>query len=184
MTKYRVFILVLFPISTLTSCVQPKDKKTEVHKPQISNFTNSTENFKIEAGTVRFDTLPNNTTTHQIDPGTKRIFTYMRTGTTMIDASDWEAKYTETLIFQVDSTIRQFEYCDTTLKQINCKYFWICLTKDIKKEIKEVKKGCIRGKISNDSLLIEIDINPEFGFGGLMEEDEEKVIKYTFKNGK
>ena len=177
MIRNKLIILILLPIVVLISCVQSNNQDSKA-TTRISDYTKSIENFKIDTGLVQYDTNPQNMTTHHLDSGSNLVFVYERTGVTMIDANDWEAKYTETLIFQIDSTVSDFEYCETNLKQIDCKYFWICLSKDIKKEIIDVKKGCIKGLISKDSLMIEIDVNSGFGFGGLMEKDDNKVIKY------
>lgn len=117
-------------------------------------------------------------TTHKLDSGYNLVFVYERTGITMIDANDWEAKYTETLIFQLDSAIGDFEFCDTSLNRIDCKYYWICLAKEIKKEIIDIEKGCIKGFVSRDSIKFEIDVNSGFGFGGLMEKDKDRAIKF------
>jgi hypothetical protein len=37
------------------------------------------------------------------------------------------------------------------------------------KEIIDIEKGCIKGIISSDSVMIEIDVNSEFDFGGILE---------------
>jgi hypothetical protein len=170
-------ILILIFCSILVGCNQIGNKTDSLKR--ISDYTKPTEDFRIDTGIVQFDMIPKSMTTHQLDSGSNLVFIYERTGVTMVDANDWEAKYTETLIFQLDSTIRDFEFCDTSLSQIDCKYYWICLTKEIKKEIIDIEKGCIKGVISTDSLLIAIDINSGFGFGGLMEKDKDRVIKYT-----
>jgi PBP1b-binding outer membrane lipoprotein LpoB len=176
MIKNKLIILILLQIVILTGCVQTNNNPKKTGR--ISDYTKSTESFKIDTGLVHFDTIPKNLTTHQLDSGTNLVFVYERTGVTMIDANDWEAKYTETLIFQLDSAVGEFEYCDTNLKQIDCKYYWICLAKEIKKEIIDVEKGSIKGYITNDSIMIDIDVNSKFGFGGLMEKDNDRKIKY------
>jgi len=161
----------------LIGCVQTNNKDSK-KTSRISDYTKSTESFKIDTGLVQFDTIPKNLTTHRLDSGSNLVFVYERTSVTMIDANDWEAKYTETLIFQLDSAVGEFEYCDTNLKHIDCKYYWICLAKEIKKEIVDVENGCIKGYITNDSILIDIDVNSKFRFGGQMEKDNDRLIKY------
>lgn len=175
MIKNNRNILLLLSLLAMIGCIQNGNSDSN---SQISDYTKSRESFKIDTGLVQFDTIPKNLTTHRLDSGSNLVIVYERTGVTMIDANDWEAKYTETLIFQLDSAMGEFEYCDTNLKQIECKYYWICLAKEIKKEIIEVEKGCIKGYISNDSIMIDIDVNSKFGFGGLMEKDKNRVITY------
>ncbi len=177
MIRNKLIILILLQIVILTGCVQINNDDSKKNA-RISDYTKSTESFKIDTGLVQFDMMPKNLNTHQFDSGSKLVFIYERTGVTMIDANDWEAKYTETLIFQLDSAVDEFEYCDTNLKQIDCKYYWICLAKEIKKEIIDIEIGCIKGYINNDSTMIEIDVNSKFGFGGLMEKDNDRKIKY------
>jgi hypothetical protein len=177
MIKNKLTILIFLPIVILIGCVQT-DNNDSKETGRISDYTKPTVNFKIDTGLVQFDTIPKNMTTHQLDSGSNLVFVYERTGVTMIDVNDWEAKYTETLIFQIDSAVGEFEFCGTNLKQIDCKYYWICLAREIKKEIIDVEKGCIRGTISNDSIMIDIDINSDFGFGGSMEIDNDRLIKY------
>lgn len=177
MIKNKLTILTFLLILILIGCVRTNNndsKKTS----RISDYTKSTESFIIDTGFVQFDTIPKNTTTHQLDSGSNLVFVYERTGVTMIDVNDWEAKYTETLIFQLDSANGDFEFSDTSLKQVDCKYYWICFAKEIKKEIINVDKGYVKGFISADSIMIDIDVNSEFGFGGLMDKDKDRVIKY------
>ena len=92
-------------LTFLISCNQTGENRTYSATTPISDYTKGTENFEIKSGYVHFDLLPKNLTTHRLDTGTDRVFVYERTGVTMIDANDWEAKYTETLIFQIDSSI-------------------------------------------------------------------------------
>ena len=178
MIKNKQTLLVLLLIIILIGCVQTSNKDSK-NASRISDFTKSTEDFLIDTGLVNFDTFPKNMTTHQLDSGSSLVFVYERTGVTMIDANDWEAKYTETLIFQIDSAVGEYEYCDTNLKQIDCKYYWICLAKEIKKEIIDIDKGCIKVTVSKDSIIVDVNVNSEFGFGGLMEKDNDRVIKYS-----
>lgn len=169
-------ILLFIVCCILFSCNQAGNQTDSMKR--ISDYTKPTKDFRIDTGMVQFDTIPKNMTTHQLDSGSNLVFIYERTGVTIVDANDWEAKYTETLIFQLDSAVSKFEYCDTNLKQIDCKYYWICLAKEIKKEIIDIEKGCIKGYISSDSLLIDIDVNSGFGFGGLMDKDKDRLIKH------
>jgi hypothetical protein len=175
MIRNKPNILLLLSLVAMIGCVHNGNSDSS---SRISDYTKSAESFTIDTGLVQFDTIPKNLTTHQLDSGSNFVFVYERTGVTLIDANDWEAKYTETLIFQIDSAVGEFEICDTNLKQIDCKYYWICLAKDIKKEIVDIEKGCIKGNITSDSILIDINVNSEFGFGGLMEKDKDRVIKY------
>lgn len=177
MIKNEPNLLIYLIIFTLISCVQSNNNYSKT-RTQISEYTKQVQDFKIDTGIVQFDTIPKNMTTHQLDSGSNIVFVYERTGVTFIDLSDEEVKYTETLIFQINSAADKFEFCDTSLKQIECKYYWICLAREIKKEIIDIKKGCIKGLISPDSIMIDIDINSGFGFGGLMDKDNDRVIKY------
>jgi hypothetical protein len=81
----------------------------------------------IDTGFVRLDTTPKNMTTHQLNPDFNHVFISESTGVTTIGANDWDVKYTETLKFQLDSKIGELKFCDMSLKQIDCKYSWICL---------------------------------------------------------
>jgi hypothetical protein len=177
MIKNKLAIAILLLIMILIGCVYTKDNDSK-RTGRISEYTKSTESFKIDTGMVQFDSIPNNLTTHQLDSGNNLVFIYQRTGVTMIDANDWEAKYTETLVFQIDSTVNEFEFCDTNHKQIDCKFYWICYAKEIKKEIIDIDKGCINGYIAYDSIIVDININSGFGFGGLMEKENDRTIEY------
>ncbi len=148
---------------------------------KIANYSKPTESFEVTQGLVVFDTLTANIKTHKIVQGDKFVFSYERTGLTVSDGEDWDLKYKETLVFQIDTTLTKFDFCDTDLKSIDCKYYWICYAKEIKKEIKNIKKGCINGYVSNDSIQVNIDINSEFGFGSFMEKDEKRKIKKSHK---
>lgn len=146
----------------------------------ISTYSQPTQNFRMEKGRAIFDTLPQNTSTYKIVPGNKNVFIYTRSGVTMIDENDWEAKYTETLIFQVDTSIKKYNYRDKDLKKINCKYFWICLSGNIQKKIRNVEKGFIKDTLIEGSDQVMIDIIPEFRFGGTTEKDNNREIEYHF----
>jgi hypothetical protein len=177
MKKSPVHCIILITTTFIISC-NPANNSNNSSIPSITDFSKTKESFSITTGLAHFDILPSNLNTHKLDSGGKRIFIYERTGVTMIDANDWEAKYTETLIFQIDSTINQFEYCDSDLSLIDCRYYWICLANEIKKEIRNVKQGCIKFDLSKDLLSIDIDVNSGFRFGGILEKDNDRVIKY------
>ena len=145
---------------------------------QIADYNKKTEDLKVDYGKLQFDTLPKNLKTHNITKGDKFVIEYSRSGTTVTGVDDYESKYTETLLFQIDTVPQKFKYCNMSLNNINCKYYWTCLASEIKKEMINVKKGCITGEVFDDSLILEIDIDPEFGFGGIFEKNDNRIIKY------
>ena len=49
--------------------------------------------------------------------------------------------------------------------------------KDIKKEYRNIKKGCIKGKINSEYIEIEIGVDPEFRFGSFLEKRKPRGIK-------
>jgi len=159
------------------SCNNSSTDKTN----KIADYSKPTESFEVSQGRVVFDSLTTNINTHKIVQGNKYVFSYERTGLTVNDGEDWDLKYKETLVFQVDTTLKKFDFCDNDLKNIDCKYYWICYSKEIKKEIRNIKKGCIIGLVSNDSIQVDIDINSEFGFGSFMEKNDKRKIKNSFK---
>ena len=177
----KLFFLVLLTFLFVDACKQNTNKsqtaysnnQTKIPKKDINE-----NDLQITKGAVLFDTLPASMTTHKIIPGDKYVFVYKRSGSTMIDENDWDAEYTETLIFQIDTATKEFDYCDKDLKNIDCRYYWICLAKEIKKEGRNVVKGCIKGKRIGDTVQILIDVNPEFKFGGILERDNEHKIYY------
>ncbi|MBN1969268.1 MAG: hypothetical protein JW870_07865 [Candidatus Delongbacteria bacterium] len=176
----RLLGVLIVGLLILNNCTQNSNKPNtgSIKISKASEYTKPVESFKVLNGLVLFDTLTGNLTTHKIISGNKNIFIYERTGVTMVDANDWEAKYTESLIFQVDTTIKDFNYCDNDLSNIDCKYYWICLAKEIKKEIRNIDEGCIKGNITKDSVNIEIEVNSKFRFGGILESDNDRIIKY------
>ena len=111
------------------SCNNSSKGKTN----KIADYSKSTESFEVTQGFVVFDTLNANIKTHKIVQGDKFVFSYERTGLTVSDGEDWDLKYKETLVFQVDTTLTEFYFCDSDLKNIDCKYYWICYAKEDKK---------------------------------------------------
>ena len=171
----------MFTVLLINACKQNTNTSNSVNSNKKTNSQKNNippKDLQIIRGVVLFDTLPGNMITHKIIPGNKYVFVYKRSGSTMIDENDWDAEYTETLIFQIDTATKEFDYCDKDLKNIGCKYYWICLAKEIKKESRNVVKGCIKGKRIGDSFQILIDVNPEFKFGGILEKDNEHKIHY------
>ncbi len=163
---YTNFTLILIFIVLLPSCV-PNKLTTE-----------GPEKFTVSKGFAQFDTSLVNLKTHEIDSGDKYVFVYERKGVTFIDANDYEAQYTESIIFQFDTVLNEINLCDSALLKIDCKYYWICLAKDIRKEIRNIDKGCITFKNKNDSMEIQFDLDPKFKFGGYQEKDKTRIIKY------
>lgn len=168
----KIYYCPLVVILLLFSC------KGRTQLFPIANYAKEEESFSVKYGDIQYDTLPVNLKTHNIKEGNKYVLEYDHSGTTFIDANNFESKYTETLLFQIDTISRKFEYCDTSLAKINCKYYWICIANKINKEIRNVRKGCIKGEIRKDTLFIEININLEFEFKSILKQSANRVIKY------
>ena len=167
--------LVLYACHSSDSIHQKSDKIAD-----ISTYSQPTQIFKVEKGQVIFDTLLQNMNTYKIVPGNKNIFIYTRSGVTMADENDWEAKYIETLFFQIDTSVKKFNYRDKDLKKIDCRYFWVCFSKKFQKVIRDIDKGFIKDTLINGSAQIMIDVDPEFRFGGITEKDNSREIRYHF----
>jgi hypothetical protein len=63
------------------------------------------------------------------------------------------------------------------LAEIDCKYYWICLSKKFKKEIRNVDKGCITWEYLGDSLLLEFDIEVNFSFGDFIDNKKNRHLQ-------
>lgn len=181
--KYKLMLELLAGCVLLGACRQISHgsnpnylKKT----PEISTYAQPKESFAVKQGAVLFDTLPSTLTTHKIIFGNKYVFIYKRTGVTMLDAYDWEAKYMETLIFQIDTSTKEFQFCDRDLRKIDCRYYWVCLATHLRKEIRKVKKGCIKGTLTGDSVHVSIKVDPEFSLGGAMKSDNSQKINFDY----
>lgn len=141
----------------------------------MSNYNKRTETIKsLLNSTVIYDTLPDNINTYKAIRGNKTVYIFERTGTTVTGIKDWESKYIEELIFEVESTENEFEYSGEKLLEIKCKYFWICYAETIKKEIRNVQNGCIKGTIVGDSLQIDINVEIDFEFDNSILKSEDK----------
>ena len=172
---------LLFFVTILPACRQTaSDHYNSFESNNISGYTHPTETFKVVKGCALFDTLPGNLNTCRVVPGNGIVFIYKRSGVTVVDENDWEAKYFETLIFQVDTTVKNYNYHNNDLQKLKCKYFWICLSKEIQKEVRNVDSGFIGDTLVGDSVQIMIDVNPGFTFGGTTEKDNYREIKYYF----
>lgn len=144
---------------------------------KISDYTKKIESFYVNYGKLQYDTLPNNLESHKVIEGNSIVVAYKREGTTFIDANDYEAKYYEYLIFELDTNKGKFEICDTSLSKVNCKYYWICLSKELKKEIRDVDKGCVYWQYYGDSLMLNLDVEVDFSFGGFIEKKKNRSFK-------
>ncbi|MDD3740324.1 MAG: hypothetical protein PHH30_03710 [Bacteroidales bacterium] len=147
---------------------------------KISNYNEKTETIKsLLNSTVIYDTLPDNINTYKAIKGDKTVFVFERTGTTVTGIKDWESKYIEELIFEVESIESDFEYSGDKLLKIKCKYFWVCYAETIKKEIRNVQNGCIKGTIVGDSLQIDINVKIDFEFdNSILKSDDKNCIVF------
>lgn len=159
-------------MSLLFSC---KDRRTGY---DIESFGKEKEEVEVKLGAVQHEISPKKLSTHKVREGDNYIIVYKRTGTTFIDANDYEARYTETLVCQIDSFSKENKYCDSSLVEVEAKYYWVALSKEPKKEVREVRQGCIEGLVIGDSLLLKINIEVDFRFGGFLEKKDSRKINY------
>ena len=145
---------------------------------EIANYNKKSETLKINYG--RLDNsgeLQNDI--YKVINGDNIVIEYKRSGTTFVDASDFEAKYYEYLVFQVDSNANKFNLCDSSLSQIDCKYYWVCYSKKKQRKVFNIEKGCVEGCVINDSLKLEINVEVDFGFGGILERKKNRKIRFN-----
>jgi outer membrane lipoprotein-sorting protein len=64
MIKNKRNILLLLSLLAMIGCIQNSNSDSN---SQISDYTKSTESFKIDTGLVQFDTVTKNLTTNRLD---------------------------------------------------------------------------------------------------------------------
>lgn len=142
----------------------------------IIGYSKGDEKFEIKFGSLQYNGI-DKLKPYRVLEGNNYIVVFKRTGTTFIDANDYEARYNEFLTFELDSSQNNFTFCDTALVDISAKYHWIAYAKELKEKAIDVDEGCVKGYIQGDSLHLNIDIQVDFGFGGIFEEDIDRKVE-------
>lgn len=169
--KKRLVRILPFVLSLFCSCEGNLSYK-------MSDYAKKSESCYAQYGKIQYDTLLSDLDVYKIVKGDSIVIVYEREGTTFVNANDYEAKYYEYLIFELDTIKhRKFQICDALLSEINCKYYWVCLSKEPKKEIRNIDKGCIDWQYYGDSLRVKVDVNVDFSFGGFLEKRKERSFQ-------
>gem|GEM_PF-5600011 len=144
------------------------------HKSKTKDDT-----WDAQLGLLQYDTIPNNLKTHTLKEGSNFVFTYKRSGHTAVDFNDFDAKYYEYIIFEIDSAYSNLNYCDSSIKILNCKYYWICYGKEILKESRDIQKGCITFGKNANSPELQINVEVDFGFGSFLERKKKRKFNVS-----
>ncbi|NOZ35779.1 MAG: hypothetical protein GXO80_10835 [Chlorobi bacterium] len=163
-------ILLLFSVISCNN-----DRRT------INTTVKKSENYTLYSNsTFKMFTKLKTLAQYKLENSNRNVFVYEKIDETFVDAYDYEPRYTEVLIFEFDPNVETFKYADKELGEINCKYSWEVLTKIPELKVKDIKKGFISGKrISKDTWEIVVEIDTDFRFGGYLEKQKARKIKFT-----
>lgn len=147
---------------------------------KISTVSKKTVNFKLENhSALIYVPNQNKIRKYEVADGELCVFTYEKKGVIYANAEDYDAQYTESIIFEFDPTLGDFHFTDGDLTKIHCLYSWKASTKKPTTEIRIIEKGSIRGqKLYENTWSISVNIDSGFKVGSSRDKRNTRKIKF------
>ncbi len=150
----RRLLILLITISYISCENRSSTIETVYSKSETKNIFN---NSKI----IRNSNI-NSFERYQITEGNQIVVIYIKEDFKFVDATDYEAKYKDVLVFEFNSDENEFDYKDEDLSILNCQYSSIVYSKSLLNAFGYVKKGKIKGKkLDSKTWLISVNIKNE-----------------------